>query len=442
MSLPRRSAFAFLAAALVATAPSALRAQAFTQEGEDLVDRVVAVVGDSVVLLSQIQTDLQAMALQGRPLPTDPAALQQLFEESVQEWVNRVLILQAAARDTLIQVDAQTVEESVQEEIDRRTQAFGGPAQMQAALSSEGLTLASYRDLLANQIRQEQIRQMFMRRRIQNAPPVVVSDAELRAAFEEARGQLQERPRLVTFAQVVLAPAPSDSADVLALRKAEAIYDSIQAGADFEEMAQRHSDDPGSAPNGGDLDWFRRGTMVREFEDVAFALRDGQVSRPVKTEFGYHIIKIERSRLGERNGRHILIIPEQTSADLAETRTLADSVAVLARTGTPMQTLYRDFSDAEAPDTLTVTVDQLTQLPPGYDRLRNAAVGEVVGPLEYQSARGETRFAVVKLREIREAGEYTFEDVRSQLQERLIQQKQIERIVEELKARAYIDIRM
>ncbi len=93
-----------------------------------------------------------------------------------------------------------------------------------------------------------------------------------------------------------MAPEPSDSAKALARAKAEAILDSIRGGADFEEMAKRYSQDPGSAENGGDLGWFRRGQMVREFEDAAFALPDGAVSDVVETEFGYHIIKVERSR--------------------------------------------------------------------------------------------------------------------------------------------------
>ncbi len=438
----RRIALVATMFAAVAWAPLGASAQAFTSENQDLVDRVVAVVGDSVVLLSQIQQDLQTMQLQGRQLPQDAAGLQRVFQQALNDWVDRVLILQAAARDSIIKVEDSEIEASVQTEIDSRTQSFGGPAAMQQALQAEGLTLASYRELLVNQIRQEQIQRMYMQRRLQGAAPVIVDEAELRAAFEEARGQLQQRPRLLTFSQVVLAPAPSDSALALTLAKATAIRDSIMAGADFAEMATRYSQDPGSAPNGGDLDWFRRGTMVREFEDAAFGLLDGQISQPVKTEFGYHIIKVERSRQGERKGRHILLIPEQTSTDTEAVRALADQVATEARSGVPMSELYARHSDQEAPDTLTVTYEQLGQLPPGYDAVRTAAVGDVVGPIEYQAARGETRLAVVKVKEIREAGSYSFEDVRAQLEQRLIQQKQIQRIVADLKKQTYIELRM
>lgn len=438
----RRNALRALILAAALAAPFQAAAQAFANEDAELVDRVIAVVGDSVVLLSQVQTDLQQMALQGRPLPQDPAQLQALFDASLQDRVERLLVLQAAAKDTLISVDQQQIEASVQEEIDRRTQAFGGPAQFQQALQAEGLTMASYRELLGQQIRQGQIYQAYMQRRLRNAPPIVVDEAEVRRTFEEARSQIGQRPRLLSFSQVVIAPAPSENADSAALQQARAVYDSLVAGADFAAMAERYSDDPGSAPQGGDLDWFRRGQMVREFEDVAFGLRDGEVSAPVKTEFGYHIIKVERSRPGERRGRHILFSPDLTDSDASSARALAEDVAAQARSGVAMETLSERYGDPEAPDTLTVTYDQLGQLPPGYDQLATAAEGDVVGPVEYQAARGQLRIAVMKVREIQEAGEYRFEDVRSQIEERLIQQKQAERVVAELRSRTYVDVRM
>jgi len=84
--------------------------------------------------------------------------------------------------------------------------------------------------------------------------------------------------------------------DAAARQKAEEVLNKVKSGGDFAKLAEEYSDDPGSASRGGDLDYFRRGRMAKEFEDAAFALKVGEVSGVVKTDFGYHIIKVEGRR--------------------------------------------------------------------------------------------------------------------------------------------------
>ena len=432
-----------LAFSLLAAVPPPAGAQVTSQES-DVVDRIVAVVGDSVVLLTQVQEEVERMRLQSPgSVPGDAAGLEALYRQVLDTWVNRLLIVQAAARDSLVEADEARVDEIVTQEIEQRARQYArGQPEFQEALAREGLTLSEFRDILANQVRQDQLQQMFIQRRLQEATPLEVSEDELRQAFTDASAQLQDRPRLLTFEQVIIMPQPSDSAKAAARTEADALLDSIRAGSDFELLAKAHSDDVGSGEIGGDLGWFRRGTMVKEFEDAAFALADGQVSEVVETEFGFHIIKIERSRAGERKGRHILIRPEVDAGDAARARLRADSIVALARAGTSMAELFRVYSDPLAPDTLTVSFDQLDQLPPGYDAMSTAAEGQVLGPIEYDTGRGETRLAVVRVREIREAGAYTFEDVRPQLAQQVQRTKQIQRLLEELRARTHVQIRM
>lgn len=431
----KRSLFIALLLALPAT-PST--SQLVSEDA--VVDRVLAIVGDSVVLQSQIEEEIQRMRLQDAPVPDeDDPAYEGFFDGILDSWINRVLVLQAAARDTLISTDDATIDQRVSQQISELVESMGGRASLTEALSSEGLTLAEYRDILTTQARQQQIQQMFLQRQMQDSGPADVSDDELRERFEQAQGQMQQRPRMLTFRQVVVIPEASEEARAEAEALAEDLLQRIRDGEDFAQLARRYSDDPGSAELGGDLGWFRRGRMVQEFEDVAFSLPAGAVSQVVETEFGFHIIKVERTRSGERQGRHILIVPEKTDDDIERARALAESIATDAQEGAPMDSLYEEHSDLAAPDSLSVSFDQLEELPPEYEVLRGSSEGEVLGPVEYEG-QADTRFAVLKVERIREEGTYTFEDVRGQIASQVQQERQLDQVIERLREQTYIEI--
>ena len=408
----------------------------------DIVDRVVAVVGDSVVLQSQVMEAVQRIVMtQNLALPDPGPELDQLMSDMLEQLVSTVLISQEAARDSLIVVDDGLIEERVTEEIDQVTQQVGGQSALQQALLGQGLTLAEYRDMRRNDIRLEQVQQMFIQSRLRDAAPIELTDDELTAAFQAARGQLEQRPKLVTFEQVVMIPTPSDASRDSARTRLEGLLAQIREGADFAELASEHSDDPGTAANGGDLGWFRRGGMVREFEEAAFALFDGQVSDIVETQYGFHVIKIERFRAGERKARHILLVPEVTEIDLQRMRDTAAEVLAEVQSGADIDALVARYADPEAPDSVTIEFDRISSLPPGYEVIATASSGDVIGPIEYDTGQGTKRISVLKVTEVREAGAYTFEDLKDQLAERLLRQKQIAKILEDLRAKTHIEIR-
>ncbi len=417
-------------------------AEAQTSTNDDIVDRVVAVVGDSVVLQTQVMEAVQRVLMMQGLSDLEPGPeLEKLMSEMLDQLVSTVLISQEAARDSLIIVDDDLIEERVSEEVNRVIQEVGGQSALQQILAGQGLTLAEYRDMRRSDIRVEQVQQMFIQSRLRNAPPIELTEDELLAAFQASRGQLDQRPKTVTFDQVVMMPTPSDASVDSARSQLEGLLTQIREGADFAELATEHSDDPGTAANGGDLGWFRRGGMVKEFEEAAFALFDGQVSGIVETQYGLHIIKVERSRAGERRARHILLIPQVTETDLQRMRDIAAEVLAQLQSGGDIDPLVAQYADPEAPDSVTIDFDQITSLPPGYEAIATASAGDVIGPIEYDTGQGTKRISVLKVTDVREAGAYTFEDLRSQLADRLRQQKQVARIIEDLRAKTHIDIR-
>lgn len=416
--------------------------QALGQDRERTVDRVVAVVGDSAVLLSQLLNREQEMRASGAPIPAEGSAERDDFmRELLDELVDNQVILQAAAQDTLLEIDDDRVEESLQQRMANVESNFGGREQMEQALREAGLSVQSFREMQRDMIGQRLLVQTYVQR-YGGDGAVEVSDEEVREYFEAQRDALQERPATVAFRQVVLTVVPSDSAVAAALELAEALRERAAAGEDFGELAREHSQDPGSAQAGGDLGWFRRGNFAEEFEEAAFALPEGETSEVVETIFGYHVIKVEKVRFAERQARHILIRPRTGSADLTATRVLASELAERAGAGEDFQAIVDEYHDALLPDSATVPRNQIAQLlPPAYlSALSGRSAGEVVGPLQF-SYRDEEHFAVLKILETREAGAYVFDELASQIRSGLVEQKRLERLLEGLRDKTYIEIK-
>lgn len=433
-----------LVLALFAVSSPSASAQVFES---DVVDRIIAVVGDSAVLQTQVLEEIQRLQISDPEIPrdTDPD-YEAFFRDVLDTWVDRLIVLQAAASDSTLQPDEVEIDRQVTERIEAVRNQVGGMPALQVALQRDGWTLAEYREFLRHDARQLQIFQLYFQSRLRDARPVEITEEDLVARFQEATAQLQQRPRLLTFRQVVVAPTPSDSAKALARAEAEALLQRVVGGEDFSALAREHSDDVGTAPLGGDLGWFRRGQMVQEFEQAAFGIPAGSVSRVVETVFGYHIIKVERVRgRSEVQARHILKMAEIVPADVDRARALAVDLSRRAQAGESMVALFDEYSDPVAPDSMTIAFEQLGDLPAPYSALNNVRGNEIVGPIEYPAPGGgpnDVRFAVVKVLGVREAGAYTLEDLRTQIAAQIQQERQREQILEELRARTYIELRM
>ena len=412
---------------------------AAAQVGRDgLVDRVVAIVGDSVILFSEVEQRQNQWRAQGRPVPGEGSDEWEEFRQSLlDELITQQIILQAATQDTLLQVDGARVEDALQQQLTQVETNFGSRAEMERVLELEGLSIQSYREMLRDQIAQEQLASLYVSRNADQTA-VEVTEEELRDFFEAGRGSIQQRPATVTFKQVLLTVAPSDSLRADAVGLIEGLLERARAGEDFAELATEYSQDPGSAQAGGDLGWFRRGNFADAFDEAAFQLLEGGISDVVETIFGYHIILVERVRFAERKARHILIRPVVGPADIVRTRQRADEAATRARSE-DFQELIDEFHDPSLPDSATVPLRQVAQiLAPAYvAALSGREAGETVGPLQFNE-RGQEYFAVLKIIETREAGEYTYEDLEQQIRATLMQQKRLDALLDRLRSKTYV----
>jgi peptidyl-prolyl cis-trans isomerase D len=159
---------------------------------------------------------------------------------------------------------------------------------------------------------------------------VQVSDAEVRKYYDEHQDDFK-RGASARVTVAVLSKAPTRGDTLASLQRAERVRAELAGGADFAEVAKRESSDPGSKENGGDLGSFGRGQMVPAFEAAAFALPVGEVSQPVATPFGYHLIQVQEKNGDQMKARHILIPVEKSDAELDRFYAKADSLEDLAQ---------------------------------------------------------------------------------------------------------------
>jgi peptidyl-prolyl cis-trans isomerase SurA len=430
-----RTAFAL---ALSLAAAPLLAVPAHAQPGEELWDGVVAVVGDTVLLRSDMAIFLEQLQAQGQQVPAEGPELDRFVQQAVQERVNELLLIEGARAAGLSVAEAE-VQLAVDEQIRDVRGRFPSEAAFNQALAEAGRTPESYRAELARQFTDQTLVQRFIRQRTAEMAPPAVSDAEIRAFFEANRQRIGARPASVSFQQVIIRPIAGDSARAAALRTAEQVLRELNEGAEFEVLARRYGMD-GTRERGGDLGWFRQGQMVRTFDQVVFAMRPGQTSGIVETEFGFHIIKLERSRGPERQARHILIRADITQADIDRARQRADSVATAIRNGASAPELAARY---DTPDQARFQSDvPIDRLPPAFvSALEGAQPNSVAGPLQVENGPNPA-FTVLRVTARQTAGEYTVAEQRERIVQALREEKLLQRLIEELRRETYVAVRV
>ena len=254
---------------------------------------------------------------------------------------------------------------------------------------------------------------------------------------EQSGVQRAKHPPIMTFKQIVLAAQPESGDAARARALAESLVVVLRHGGNFGEIAKTFSADSGSRPQGGELGWFRRGVMVKNFEDVAFHLKPGQISDVVQTPFGYHIIQVERIEPAEIQARHILIQPRVSPAQVEIARRLADSLWTAIAAGAPFDVLAQRYADPEEP-VLREAVP-VGELPPDYLKaIGKDTVPGLVKPFEIDMATARPKFAIVNITLWQPEGEMTFDDVRERLRTQVGQQLAVKAYISALRRTNYV----
>jgi peptidyl-prolyl cis-trans isomerase SurA len=409
------------------------------------IDRIVAVVGTRPILASQIEEEMVQAQAQGQHVPADSAGRVALRHEILDRIIELELLVQQAQRDTTIKITDQEVLDQVEQTYQNVRKQFTSEVEFREQIKQAHFgSVEEWRRWLAD----EQRRQLYAQRLIEaqkqkgKLKPIPPTDAQMREFWEQNRAQQPRRPATVGFRQIVIRPEPDSAAKRRAYQLAESLVVQIRHGADFAAAAKRFSGDSASAAQGGELGWFRRGVMVKEFEDWAFHMKPGETSEPVETPFGFHVIQVERTQPAEVLGRHILIMPDISAEQIAKARALADSVNG-ALQGNPA--LFDALAKAHGdPQEQRIVEDvPFDKLPPEYQQ--PIAGDTALGLKPVITLGGNTprpKFVVLEVTSRHAEGELSYDDVKINIRQTLGDQLAIRHFIDQLKRQTYIDIRL
>jgi len=331
-----------------------------------MLDRIVGVVDNDIILESELNAQVQLLIINNKIDPNTPG----LKEQVLQSMIDQKLIVAKAIEDSVTVTDDE-VQQQLDNVIQQRIQQFGSEARLEELY---GMPLSRIKREFRDEMRKNLLAQKVQQQRFGAAQ---IGRYEVEEFYRTYKDSLPRVPEEVELAHIFIRPKVSEEAKAAARKKAEALLDSLKAGADFASLARRSSEDPGSAAQGGDLGLVRRGMFVKEFETAVFALADSQISGPVESEFGYHIIQLLERRGDAVHARHILIRVERTKASDDSAIAVLNRLRDSALAGTSFAELAKKYSE----------------------RRETALIGGQLGTFELEQLDKDTYAAVVPLKQ-------------------------------------------
>jgi peptidyl-prolyl cis-trans isomerase SurA len=374
------------------------QAQAQETATGQVVDKIVAKVDNNILLESEVQKSyLEAVsqAQQGIEAPTRCTVFESLL-------INKLMVAKAEV-DSVIVTDAEVLLEA-NNRFAMVMQQFGGDEAMLAEMY--GKTADQLKAEL-EEVMREQLIVRKMRKTITDG--ITVSPAEVRAFFLNIPADsLPLFTSEATVGQIVRKPEtnPKVREDIVAqlLQFKEAIS---SGKSTFAELAKAYSEDPGSGAQGGDLGFFRRGELAPEYEATALGLRQGEISDPVETQFGFHMIQLLEIKGSTFNTRHILRIPKASEEDIVKAERYLDSLKkeILAdkidfAKAAKEYSQDRTTSDAGGFFTDPATTSNRLSLrtledPVLYFTIDTMKIGDITPPIRFEDPREGTKVRIL-----------------------------------------------
>ena len=369
-------------------------------QGEKIkIDGVSAVVGDYVILESDIDKTLVEMKSQG--IPTKGVTRCQLLGKLMEDK----LYAHHAVQDSL-EISIEEIYSTVDQIVENFTQQLGSIEKVLDFYNKEDES--SFRQEIFD-INKIQKLSMLMQQKI--VQDIEVTPEEVRIFFENIpKKELPIFGTELEISQIVIEPKVSDNERDRIINQLKTFREDIlERGSSFASKAILYSQDPGSRSSGGKYTLHRkRPRMVKEFRDEAFSLEEGEISQPFKTDFGWHILQVDKIRGQEVDIRHILLTPKIEANQLKDAKTKLDSIRKrLSDDEISFQDAALAYSDEKEtkfnggilinPQTGD-TRFELTNLDPMlYSQIRNLDDGEISQPLIEEERSGLKKYKILKV---------------------------------------------
>ena len=373
-----------VAAFLFATISLAASAQRYS---DGIIDKTIAIVGNEVIMLSQLEDEVQMMSAYG--MMSDKNGRCEILET----MMSSKLFLMQARLDSL-EVNNDNVEMMLTQQVDNVRQQLGGDAEVEKYFGKPLYKLRQeWRENFKDQALTQQMRQEI----ISKLPALTPQDVREYVGRTDVE-DLPMVPIKYQLSQICVYP-DREAAGLAVKERLLALRERIMNGEKFSTLARIYSQDPGSALRGGELGMAPKSIFWPVFSDAAMALKPGVVSQIVETPDGYHIIDVLEKDGDMFNARHILLKPEYTSEDREEGFQLLDSLRneILAEN---MTFEVAAWAYSEDPATRTnggqmadpstgssyFEIDALK--PQDYAAVRDLKVGEISRPIESRDNEG------------------------------------------------------
>ncbi|MEJ5350552.1 MAG: peptidylprolyl isomerase [Melioribacteraceae bacterium] len=263
---------------------------------QQVLDKIVAVVDNEIILKSELDFRANYEAAQRNMTAPDSAMLRNVLMQMIEEK----LLYAQAELDSIVVSDDQ-VKSQLDYQINYFIQQYGSQEKLEQVY---GMPVEKIKRVLRDDTRKNLMAQMLQQKKFGD---VQVSRKEVEDFFDIYKDSLGIVPEKYEIAHIFQNPKTGERARKKALDLAKTLLDSLKKGADFAELAKKYSDDPGSAAQGGDLGFVKRGVFYPEFEAAAFSLAPNQLSGIVESPVGFHIIQMLERRGESIHTRHILI---------------------------------------------------------------------------------------------------------------------------------------